>query len=429
MNKSSTVTPAADAYGQLYSDKALMLKISGGELESEDLPILIQDIRNLSLKQFIIVCGAGKQIDHAWREYCEAHDIPCNRSDKENGVNKTSPEKLEHAVLPVYQEFQRFMRQVIPEGVILKPEQVPCSRMPGYGEVGIPSSIEGVNDHRVVVIGSVGSDGDDLLNVNADDIARSVLAQEGQRINEAIMITGPGGVIHNGEIAPLLWAEDIAEDGTHKKIDVTSGEGGMQKKLKEAKAMLEHVEKIVITDIKSVKNEIERILGSGTLIVSWDSVTCEPQTTDAEAKIFDALYQRHVQEGDFRERNEQEYQELKQNLHLLKVSNSILGAFALIPKGKWMKLEALCSEYNGAGVGDMLIQSAKMLADDEGKSGIYTFASSLDSSALFAKNRFGILGKVSELQRDARFYECLTPDVLEYDTSERDPNYCMWRIG
>lgn len=145
-----------------------------------------------------------------------------------------------------------------------------------------------------------------------------------------------------------------------------------------------------------------------------------------EEKAFDELYEKSEREGDFRKRTEEERKELKKYVFLLKVRNSVLGALALIPRGEWMEFSALCSPYNGTGIGNDLLQAGIRETEEQGKSRIYAFTE--EKAKLFHQNGFDVRGRVSELQQQPpTSYECL-PCVQDYDTQAlgRDPFFCTW---
>lgn len=419
----------SDAYHHKYSGKTLLLKVSGKTLLSEEMPALIQDVQSLAREgiRFIIVCGAGEQNTRHLKDYLAQIGQEWTEPERIGGRRVTDERQMLHGVLPACQSIRSLFRQSLPEATMLEPEQLHCIHLPELGFVGDPESVDRLGTDRIVVVPSVGSDGRQLLNVNADDTARAIAAQEARHLNEAIFVTETGGVLHRGSVAPLLWEEDIAADGSHAHIDVTGGGGGMQKKLCEAKRILRHIQKVVITGVAGIRQEIERILGSGTLVVARSSVQCEPPPHDsADDAIFDALYRKNVVSKNFRPRSLQELQQLKEHVHLLKVSNSILGAFALVPHGSFLEFATMCSDYNGTGVGDVILQAAQKAALLR-KKDLYAFASSPESAALFTRNHFENLGHVSALQKEhPTFYEFLSC-VRDYDVSKRDPCFCMWR--
>lgn len=416
----------SEAYHHKYAGKTLLLKVSGQTLLSADMPALVDDVRSLARDhiRFILVCGAGEQNTRFLKDHCAATGQPWVEPLRVGGRRVTDERQMEHGVLPAHRSIQAMFRQWMPEAAILEPSQVRCRQLSELGYVGDPQSVDGLDGGGIVVIPSVGSDGQVLLNVNADDTARAIAQQEGERLNEAIFVTEKGGVLHNDRIAPLLWREDIAPDGTHAFIDVTGGGGGMQKKLCEARKMLDHLSKVVITGVAGVRQEIERILGSGTLVVSRAAVRCEqpPHEADDDA-IFDALYAKNVASGNFRSRSEDELRELRKHVRLLKVSNSVLGAFAQIPRGgHWTEVATICSDYPSSGIGDVILREAQKTSD-----ALYAFASSPESAALFARNDFAVGGPVSAVRKEhPTFYDCL-PCIPQYALGARDPVFCTWR--
>ncbi|ALM09943.1 MAG TPA: hypothetical protein DEB30_02755 [Candidatus Peribacter riflensis] len=417
------------AYHHKYGGKTLLLKVSGKTLLSEQMPALMQDVQSLAREgiHFIIVCGAGEQNTQCLKDYLAQTGQQWVEPKRVGGRRVTDEQQMLHGVLPAYQSIRSLFHQSLAEATILEPEQLHCTHLPALGFVGDPESVEKLHAGAIVVVPSVGSDGQKLLNVNADDTARAIAAQECANLNEAIFVTETGGVLHKGKIAPLLWKEDIAADGQHAHIDVTGGGGGMQKKLCEAKKMLQYIQKVVITGVAGVRQEIERILGSGTLVIAHSAVQCEsPPHDGADDAIFDALYQKNVESKNFRARSPEELQELKKYVHLLKVSNSILGAFALIPRGEWMECATICSDYDKTGIGDLIIQAAQRIALQKQKN-VYVFTQSPGLLSILLRNSFENLGNVSALQQGSSTVYDDLPSIREYDVSKRDPCFCTWR--
>lgn len=424
----SEASSVSDAYHHKYAGKTLLLKVSGRTLLSEAMPDLIQDIQALAREhiRFIVVCGAGEQNTRYFKEYIAQTGQAWTEPQRVGGRRVTDEQQMVHGVLPAHQSIQAQLQQWLPEASILTPEQLHCRHLTELGFVGEPESVEGLQASPVIVIPSVGSDGQTLLNVNADDTARVIVKQEHPAIDEAIFVTETGGVLHKESVATLLWKEDIADDGTHAFIDVTGGGGGMQKKLREARQMLDYLAKVVITGVSGVRREIEQILGSGTLVVARSNVRCmpPPHCADDEA-IFDALYAKNVAMGIFRNRSQIELKELKKYVYLLKVSNSVLGAFSLIPReGGWMECAAMCSDYEKSGVGDVILKEAQAMADH-----IYGFASTLGSLAVFLRNGFENHGDVSTLQHMQDSPYSHFPCVAQYHAPKRNPYFCTWHKG
>ena len=428
--KQSSPPPAPDAYPHPYSGKTLVVKVGGKELMSPHFPGFVEYVQELARSgvKFIIICGSGEQNTQHLKSHLTQSGEEWREPERVGGRRVTDVQQMQHGVLPAQEEIRGMLQRRIPEATILAPEHIHCRRLPDLGFVGDPKQIEGLDSGNIVIALSVGSDGKHDLNVNADDTTRVVIQQERNRVNEALFATEAGGVLHEGKIARLLWAEDIADDGTHPRIDVTGGGGGMQKKLRGVKEMLRWIPKVVFTNIQGVHNEIEQALGSGTMIVARKSVQCALLRDGYETGIFDSWYAHHVQSGEFRSRTREELDALKKYVYVIKVSNSVLGAFALIPRGEWMELATVCSEYNGTGVGDVIVQEAQKRILESGNTKMYAMASSPGSAKLFMRHDFENLGDVSVLQKgDAAFYHSLAC-VSNYDTKTRgrDPSFCTW---
>jgi N-acetylglutamate synthase-like GNAT family acetyltransferase len=122
-------------------------------------------------------------------------------------------------------------------------------------------------------------------------------------------------------------------------------------------------------------------------------------------------------------------EELLKHVHLIGVSNSILGAFALVPHDDWMEMAAVCSEYNGSGVGDVLVRSARQQALSQGKQRIYSVASSTGMAAILERNGFQNHGAMVDVQHSDPSSYFHLPFVKSYDVEKRGrPTFlCTWQ--
>ena len=401
------ISREADAYDALYSGKTLLLKVSGSEIESEDFPKLIEDIRFLLQKgiKIILVYGGGEQIN---RHYGKPRI-------KLGGVGVTDSDVLWQGVLPANAEIKEKLREALPEGIYYDSYELPCDPHPesNLGNVGVPQGMI-LSDESLHVLGFVGDIGGKPANVNADDIAHVIAEHFGEDIEEAIFLTNTGGVLaEDASVVTLLTQKRIravleGEDST-VKVD-----GGMRKKLKSVEDMLPLVGKIVITKTDGLRDEVEQWKGSGTLCL--DSTIAEAGAMLAlEEPIFDAIFAELVSKGVFRERTEDEIRKLKAHHRMLRVKSSPLGGFSLIPHGEWLELCTLWAGTVGNGVGQLLLESAIKEAN-----GRKLFALTTDDRAAkaFEANGFESLGLLSEaLQNSAE----LPAHLKDYDTSKRDP--------
>ncbi|MFH0770997.1 MAG: GNAT family N-acetyltransferase [Candidatus Peregrinibacteria bacterium] len=451
-----------DAYHHLYDGETILLKVSGEEHDSPDFQKLAGDISAMARLgiRFIIVCGAGQQNTQYYNEHLALQRKKPHEPTWHLGSRVTSLEELQYGVLPAAKAIGEKIARLIPGAIILDPRDILCEPLPQLGYVGSPQIIYHLHDHdkNIVALLPVGYGFDcneeqeegglheqkapyygSFLNVNADELALAVAEQA--RVVTAIFFTPTGGVMDTRKpqkpIIPLLWGEDINSDGSlregspYGEVSVSGGGGKMQKKLRHAKEMLGEMLKVVITGLANVRGEIEQVLGSGTMIIRKETIRRHWLTTAEERSIFHSLYGQNVLRGAFLPRNEAAMEELLKHVHLIGVSNSILGAFALIPHDDWMELATVCSEYNGSGIGDVLVKHAQQQALDEGKRHIYSVASSPGMAAILEGNGFTNHGTLLEVQhRDPSAYFHL-PFVWNYNVEKRGRStfLCTWHAG
>ncbi len=425
------VEKAAEAYNELYKDKVVLVKVSGAEIEGENFPKLIEDIRWLIEKQIrvVLIFGGGDQITQKYK------DATGESRPKIDGIGVTTPEVLTKGVLPALGDIRGQLQKVLPAGtVFVEPEAMRCEIHPDerYGLVGIPKEID-LPDAPVSAIGFVGTaedpskyppallekTGAPLLNVNADDIAVALVRQYKTLINELIFVTKKRGVedIH-GEIAPLLTDVRIRRILADADPDIPV-DGGMKKKLEAILSVLQAVGKIAITDAKSLMAEIEKWKGEGTFCVDTKQLVFAGMLPIEEA-IFDAVFEEYERSGKFRYREPAELDDLKHHHFMLRIKNSPIGGLSLVPKEDgWLELSSWWALAVGNGLGQILLDSAR---EKVGANKLYAMA--LDPGAveaLKANKGFKCLGKLSEAR--AEHTDEIPPflkDETKYDVTKRD---------
>lgn len=381
----STVHRESQAYDEIYKGRTLILKVSGSEIEGNDFPVLIDDIRFLTKKgvRIVLVFGGGDQIS---RHYGKPRQ-------KIDGVAVTTAEVLHLGVLAAYEDIRRKLQDALPEGMMAEPETLQTSLHPDkrFGLVGIPQNIV-LPDARLSFVGFVGDAEGQRLNVNADDIAMQIVRQYREQIEEVIFLTNTGGIRNkNGEIVPLLTEKRIDRilRGEDEEINV---DGGMLKKVQEIRSALDRIAKVVVTKTAGLRNEIEHWMGSGTLSINSQALVRSP-IREIEYPIFDQMYQWNVQSNVFRARAPEEIDMLKLHHVVLRAGNSPLGGFSLIPHGEWTELSTLWAGTIGNGIGQMLIDGA---VTEVGNRKMFALCRAEDAIRAFEKNsHFMSLGKLS----------------------------------
>ncbi len=404
------ISRQANAYDSLYHGQTLVLKVSGAEIESPDFPKLASDITVLNEGgvNIALVFGGGDQINKKFGRL----------RPKIEGVAVTNDDVLRNGVLPAYNDIRQKLMAALPHGVMLEPHDLQCDFHPNtqYGLVGIPKDIV-LPDDKLVMAGFVGNVDGACANVNADDIARQLVEQYADRIEELLFLTNTGGVLDaEGHVVSLLTDKriDAMLKNLEPKITV---DGGMKKKMLEVRRALDNITKVVITKTSGLKDEIEKWMGSGTLCVNSNQLTTSPMRF-IEEPIFDEVHKAYVERGIFRDRSPEELQLLKMHHQMLRAKNSPLGGLSLVPRGNWVELSGLWAGSIGNGIGQMLLESAKKAA---GRRKMYALSSNPDSIAAFtASGLFRNMGPVSHVK--SSLPEGVPAELMHYDTTKRDPH-------
>ena len=382
----NSIQREAQAYDTIYKGRTLVLKVSGAEIDGEDFPVLVSDIRFLTQKgvRIVLAFGGGDQISTHYGKPREKID----------GVAVTTLEVLTQGVLPAYAEIRAKLEYALPEGICIEPEALRCDLHDDtrFGLVGMPKEIV-LPENDLSFVGFVGDSEGQRVNVNADDIAMQIVRQYRAQIEEIIFLTSTGGIQdHNGQVVPLLTEKRIDKILRGQDDEITV-DGGMLKKVREIRNALNVIAKVVMTKTSGLRDEIEHWMGSGTLSINGAMLTGSP-IRDIEKPIFGRIYEQNVALGIFRPRTSEEIDELTAHHHMLRAGNSPLGGFSLIPKGAWIELSTLWAGTIGNGLGQMLIDAA---ASEAGDRKMYALSRADDAIRAFERNcNFHSLGKLSE---------------------------------
>jgi acetylglutamate kinase len=400
----------ANAFGSA-SGKTLVLKVSGAEINSTAFSTLVADITHLtSLGVNIVLCfGGGDQIT---KEYSKNATTPREKID---GVGVTTADVLNAGVIPAYRDMRQQLQSSFPSPVFVEPSDVKCSMIEDsrFGLVGVPQEIA-LPDAPLSIVGFTGMVDEQLVNVNADDIARQLAQQYRDRIEELILLTGTGGVLDTqGKIVPAILGKKLDEilQQQSRTVSVTDG---MLKKLQAVREALSIVGKVVITKTDSLEKELLQWMGDGTMII--DEAQCHSSPLlKKEERILDAVIEANVQKRAFRTRGPDELERLKDNHDLLRIKESPLGGFSVLPHKKWLELSAVWAGTIGNGIGRMVMDAAIKKA---GPRPMYALSADADAITAFqAHQGFESKGRLSEVKESDG-----TPAHLRsYDTSERNP--------
>jgi len=250
-------------YSDYYRGKTLILKVSGAELVSPEFREGIQQIQELTRAgiKFIIVFGGQKQIDEKWKE--KHPDTPRPKLD---GIGITSDEVLTDAVIPAYFINRAIFDLHFPLSV-LRPYmlEVEPKNPETLGYVGTVNDIQGIREQDPVnVIGFLGGDLPQPLNINADEIIKAVIRVHSE-IEGVLMATPTAGVLNKkGELVSKLNRKEVMRILANEHPDITA-EGGMRKKLEEVAGLMFLTKRVVMLRGNRIKKELLERDGAGTL--------------------------------------------------------------------------------------------------------------------------------------------------------------------
>lgn len=356
-------------FNEVYKNQTILLKLSGAEIANQNFKTLVKDVKALIADQtkFILVFGGGNQIDNEWKSKGHLDDRP-----KKDGVAITTPEVMNDAVLSAYTAIQNILKkdfEHIDQVSFISPYDVKA-QIKDYEKMGLtgePTNIPIDFDKKLQVIGFVGAtEKGEKLNINADEIVSKIVEENYDKIIEVIFVTTTGGVEDiDGNIVSTISDTKLPSiiAGEEEKIVAV---GGMKKKLIEAKKILKHINKVAITNIDGIYDEITKVQGSGTLLFGLDNAELEPLQ---KGSIFDIEYQLNVESGNWCSRSPKDYEVCKKNHFTLNINKSPLGGFSLTEKPFLLDLtttglsfECWWSDTKQNGVGINLLEKAINMA-------------------------------------------------------------------
>ncbi len=429
----ATLRKPDNVYYDLYEGRTLLVKVSGKEIASpESLNRIVDAIRSFVRNgiQVVFVYGGGVQIDREWNAKHPGEPRP-----KVDGVGLVDQQIMEEAVIPAWQGIDTVLREVFPDAGFVSQAQLVSKITDAGGDYSEAELLdiqvdlrEALSREPLQIIGFVGADPEAHArgeyantNINADAVVSHISAKCHDFIDEVLLVTETGGVQDiDGKVVPLLTKSAIVQilAGEHLKIKAT---GGMLKKLQEALAMLENVDKVAIIGSSGVQKEIEYWAGSGTLCVNEDKGTFS-QASEHELSVFDQVYTDLAAKGIFRQRSAEELAVLKAHHHVLRIQNSPLAGISLVPvDDEWSEFSALWSGYLKNGIGTMLITRIKELIASSGKK-VFALTNSDGGKRFFERAGFVCHGSITEVQAAPPF--SLPKPLRDYQVAGgRDPSF------
>jgi acetylglutamate kinase len=344
--------PTPELYVPFYEGETVSIGASGKEMIGEKGDALVRSVCELVENRIrvLIAYGGGKQIDDLYETRYG------KKRQKINGVAVTDADVLTCAI-DVCDQLQRQLmqrlQQALPQGFdvdVIQPEEVVCRYMDfdRRGYVGEPIRIEHDITAPVTLVGFNGFVGKQRANVNKDDIALNTA----DRMVENFLATETGGVKETfdpahpeaGKTVPVLFADEIDEQGTHPRYPLSDG---MQKKALNAKRMAA-LSRTVITSGGDIPKEMFSVDGKGTLVVDRSKLVAS-RPTAKEKRIVEYVIRAYERADKFRPRSQKDLS-LALNHHLVLREHTPLAGCSLIPDPDGsMELATLWSGYNGMG--------------------------------------------------------------------------------
>lgn len=368
-------------FNELYKGKTILIKLSGAEIADPNFEQAVRDIKALITDQvkIILVYGGGKQIDEAWQNNGHTEARP-----KKDGVGISSLKVMNDGVLPAHESILEKLKRYfedVDQVSFLETNQVK-GKIKDFEKSGFTGEVTQVplqEDKKLQVIGFVGeNEAGEKLNINADEVVTKIIEQQKEKIIEVIFATQTGGIQDKkGEIVPIISDKKIPciLDNKHPQITV---EGGMLKKLIEAQKTLQFVDKVAITNLVGIYDEITKLSGSGTLLFNLDKAKVAPLNN---SEIFDLQYEEKINSEEWLARTEEKIEELKQNHFVLSINESPLGGYSLLDKQiqiedetkDVLSFECWWADTENNGIGVYLLQNAINVAKEKGKKlGLFT---------------------------------------------------------
>jgi len=188
--------------------RSLTVIKTGGSLEGGEFYREVAEQLSKLDGNAVIVNGGGREID----QLCSRLSV---RSEKKNGLRITTPEVLEAVTMALAKKAMEFASVLCSGGItaIPMPALSFCTseRRKEYGLVGGKSSVDvellmHLVSKAVPVIYPISRGGEQLLNVNADELAADIAVAAGA--SALILLTDIDGVILNGKVVESISAGD-----------------------------------------------------------------------------------------------------------------------------------------------------------------------------------------------------------------------------
>lgn len=427
MSSPIALPQSPELYLPFYRDELIGIGASGREVEGEQGQQLLRSIRRCVNDgiRVLIAYGGGGPINTLYEERYGA------KRQKVNGYAVTD-ERVLGCAIDIHERIQQQLlaglREVLPDCPVdvIPPHEVVCAYK-DFGHlqyVGNPLRVDHDLTAPVTLVGFNGFVGGQRTNVNKDDIARILAPQ----MVENFLVTPTRGIVENydpehpenGKIVPVVFAENIQEDGSLPGIAVGDG---MLLKLQNAKAMSADA-RTVITGGEDIPDELYSVGGKGTLVIDKRKIVAGHPTAK-ELAVVRYVIEQYEKAGVFRVRSQQQKALVLRN-HLILREHTPLAGCSLIPfEDGSMELGTLWSGYNG--MGKILVNKAKehflrqpfcttlfalSMPDDPANEPI------LDPALQrFLRNGFRCRGRMSE----AKGKKGMPEHLGTYNTGERNP--------
>ena len=326
-------TPEAKDYLKTYQElsKAIIIQISSEDIKNNIQTMLLRDQILTLLENQIPVTIV---IDNEQQFESDSHLNPNKK--KYNNEYYLTENNLKNEIIPLYEETIRKIKILFSshEINILTTNDLECNYKSTAGLTGFPEKISlDITSQALNIIGFIGSVNSPLesssiqVNVKANDTLIALAKQFTNSIAEIMIISPIGGIFNTkNELIKLISKEKLRSIIHGHKQDIKLD----TKNLKQVKAIneiLSYVSKTVIVSSDNILKELKNHEGGGSLIIDISKNT---PVKYSKRSIFEFIYNKCVKQNDWKERSDEEKEEIYKNYLAFIVDGTVIGGYSLL---------------------------------------------------------------------------------------------------
>ncbi len=251
---------------------------------------------------------------------------------------------MHSCVIPALTEVINTFTNLLKAHVVLW-ENIVCKKKEWLWYVGVPKHIEHhFRKWEIHIVPFVWKDNDtntDYLNINADDITLYIWKLLWENVGKIFFLTWSGWIQDiNGKNISFITKSNIERilKWEHKKIHIY---GWMYKKVQTIQDIVNNgISALVLTHLKSFKDEIEKVSWCWTYIVDEQSIKVEESI---DYSFFQELYQTQKRKWNWKKRNKDEIDEVYNNHKIISINGIPLGWVSVKPS----IINHVAEEWNG----------------------------------------------------------------------------------